>query len=82
VNGVGDAFAEIGDQVAAAFLPERVGNGGLEIETDSVPTVDRTSSESVSLGVGVTSVITGVVFVPPKVASQLAANALAVPCGT
>jgi hypothetical protein len=34
------------------------------------------------LGVGVTSVSTGVVFVPPKVAFQLVTNALAMPFWT
>ena len=42
----------------------------LKSKTDSDPTGDSNSSEIVSLGYGVTSVVTGLVFVPPKVASQ------------
>jgi hypothetical protein len=37
VNGVGDAFAEVGNQVAASFLPERVGNASLEVEDRQRP---------------------------------------------
>ncbi|MET8562623.1 hypothetical protein ABZV75_19215 [Streptomyces flaveolus] len=60
-------------------LPNGQGAGVLKSKTGRVPTGERTSSDSVVLGVGVTVVTTLAVWVPPKVASQPATNTSVAP---
>jgi hypothetical protein len=68
-SGVPETLVEVFTSQPVRSAPNGYGMGVWKSNTDRVPTGDRISSDSVWLGVGVTSTTDVAVCVPPKVAS-------------